>query len=84
MPTPAGEDYVGLNYHLTFNSSNIVKVVPLTILDDDADENMEVISASLSFPGLAPESVLLQPNTAVIQIFDDDGEVEFENAIAIH
>ena len=45
---------------------------------------MEVISASLSFPGLAPERVLLQPNTAVIQIYDDDGEVEFENAIAIH
>ena len=84
MPTPAGEDYIGLNYHLTFNSSNIVKVVPLTILDDDADEIMEVISASLSFPGLAPERVLLQPNTAVIQIYDDDGEMEFENAIATH
>ena len=82
MPTPAGEDYVGLNYHLTFNSSNIVKVVPLTILDDDADENVEVMSAFLSFPGLALERVLLQPNTTIIQIYDDDGEME--NAIAIH
>lgn len=72
----AGEDYVGLSYHLTFDSSNTINVVPLTILDDEADENMETMSASLSFPGLAPERVLLKPNTTVVRIHDDDGEME--------
>ena len=72
----AGEDYVGLSYHLTFDSSNTVSVVPLRILDDEADENMEIMSASLSFPGLAPERVLLEPNTTIIQIHDDDGEID--------
>jgi hypothetical protein len=72
----AGEDYVGLSYHLTFDSSNTINVVPLTILDDQADENMEIMSASLSFPGLASERVLLEPNTTIIQIYDDDGKME--------
>ena len=74
MPNPfisAGEDYVGLSYLLTFDSSNTISVVPLTILDDEADENTEVITASLSFPGLPLERVLLEPNTTVVQIHDD-------------
>ncbi len=53
------------------------------ILDDGADENMEIMSGSLSFPGLAPERVLLQPNTTIIQIHDDDGEMETP-CIVIH
>ena len=72
----AGEDYVGLSYHLTFDSSNTVNVVPLTILDDQADESTETMTASLSFPGLATERVLLEPNTTVVQIHDDDGEMD--------
>ena len=79
MPNPfisAGEDYVGLSYLLTFDSSNTVSVVPLTILDDEADESTEVITASLSFPGLPLERVLLEPNTTVVQIHDDDGELD--------
>ena len=79
MPNPfisAGEDYVGLSYLLTFDSSNTVSVVPLTILSDEADENTEVITASLSFPGLPLERVLLEPNTTVVQIHDDDGELD--------
>ena len=67
----AGEDYIGLSYHLTFDSSNAISVVPLAILDDEADENMEVMLASLSFPGLPLERVLLEPNTTVVQIHDD-------------
>ena len=79
MPNPfisAGEDYVGLSYLLTFDSSNTISVVPLAILDDEADENTEVITASLSFPGLPLERVLLEPNTTVVQIRDDDGELD--------
>ena len=79
MPNPfisAGEDYVGLSYLLTFDSSNTISVVPLTILDDEADENTEVITASLSFPGLPLERVLLEPSTTVVQIHDDDGELD--------
>ena len=72
----AGEDYVGLSYDLTFDSANTISVVPLTILDDEADENTETLLASLSFPALQTERVLLEPNTTVIQIHDDDGEVE--------
>ena len=67
---------MGLSYHLTFDSSNTISVVPLIILDDEADENMEIMSASLSFPGLATERVLMEPNTTVVRIYDDDGEME--------
>ena len=79
LPNPfisAGEDYVGLSYLLTFDSSNTVSVVPLTILGDEADESTEVITASLSFSGLPLERVLLEPNTTVVQIHDDDGELD--------
>ena len=79
MPNPfisAGDDYVGLSYLLTFDSSNTISVVPLTILDDEADENTEVITASLSFPGLPLERVLLEPSTTVVQIHDDDGVLD--------
>lgn len=73
----AGEDYVGLSYHLTFDSLNTrIRVVPLTILNDEADENMEITTASLSFTDLAPERVLLEPNATVVQIHDDDGEMD--------
>ena len=74
----AGEDYVGLSYDLTFDSANTgtISVVPLTILDDEADESTEILLASLSFPASQTERVLLKPNTTVIQIYDDDGEVE--------
>ena len=34
------------------------------------------MSASLSFPGLATERVLMEPNTTVVRIYDDDGEME--------
>ena len=61
---------------MTFDSSNTISIVPLTILDDEADENTEVITASLSFPGLPLERVLLEPNTTVVQIHDDDGELD--------
>ena len=67
---------MGLSYHLTFDSSNTINVVPLTILNDQTDENTETMTASLSFPGLAPERILLEPNTSVVQIHDDDGEMD--------
>ena len=61
---------------MTFDSANTISVVPLTILDDEAEESTEVLLASLSFPASQTERVLLEPNTTVIQIYDDDGEVE--------
>ena len=61
---------------MTFDSSNAINIVPLVILNDKVDENIETMSASLSFPSLPMERVLLEPNTTVVQIHDDDGELE--------
>ena len=75
---PAGDDYVGLiSYHLTFDSSNAIDVVPLVIIDDEADENIETLSASISFPGLPLERVFLEPNTTIVEIHDNDCKLVF-------
>ena len=62
---------------MTFDSSNAVDVVPLVIFDDEADENTEIMSASLSFPKLPLERIFLEPSTTVIEIHDDDGELVY-------
>ena len=73
---PAGDDYVGLiSYLLTFDSSNVIHVVPLAIIDDEADENTEILSASISFPGLPLERVFLEPNITTVEIYDNDCEL---------
>ena len=61
---------------MTFDFSNPVNVVPMVIFDDEADENIETLSASLSFPDheLPLKRVFLEPNTTVVEILDDDGE----------
>ena len=45
------------------------------ILDDDADEKSEIFLVSLSVPGSSSERIVLEPNTTVIEIHDDDGEL---------
>ena len=61
---------------MTFDSSNAVDDVSLVIFDDEADENTETLSASLSFSDheLPLKRVFLEPNTTVVEIHDDDGE----------
>ena len=75
---PAGDDYVGLiSYLLTFDSSNVIDVIPLAIIDDEADENTEILSASISFPGLRLQRVFLEPNITMVEIHDNDCELVF-------
>ena len=45
------------------------------IIDDEADENTEILSASISFPGLPLERVFLEPNTTIVEIHDNDCEL---------
>ena len=72
----AGEDYVGLtDYLLTFDSSNAVNNVPLEVLDDNVGGNTEIFLAYLSFPGSSSKRIILEPNTTVIEINDNDGEL---------
>ena len=66
---------------MTFDSSNAVDIVPLVIHDDEADENAETMSASLSFPGLPLERVFLEPNTTVVEIHDNDCELVYPQHI---
>ena len=64
-----------ISYHLTFDSSNTINVIPLVIIDDETDENIEILSASISFPGLPLQRVFLEPNTTMVEIHDNDGEL---------
>ena len=60
---------------MTFDSSNTIHTVPLAIIDDEADEHSETFSASISFPELPLERVVLDPDTTVVEIQDNDGEL---------
>ena len=55
----AGADYIGLtNFLLTFDSTNAIDVVPLVINNDRVAEDTEILSASLSFPGVPVQRVI--------------------------
>ena len=67
-------DYVGLPFNLTFvEASN--QSVAISVLDDDLVERSEVIQLLLTT--LIPNVVPVDPNSAQIEITDDDGEIFF-------
>ena len=62
------------NFLLTFDSSNAIDVVLYIVIHNDSvAEDVEVLSASLSFPDLPIQRVILNPNTTKAAIHDDDG-----------
>ena len=76
IPT-AGVDYVGLtNYLLTFDSSNTVITVNVSIVvaNDSVAEEDEEFTVSLSFPSEPIPRVTLNPHNATIVILEMNGE----------
>ena len=58
---------------LTFDSYNLIVVIPIMINDDESAERVETLSAHLSFLGQPTQGVILAPNTTMVEIYDDDG-----------
>ena len=73
LSTWPGADYVELTTLLTFNSMAVINVVAITIINDGAAEDVESLSAELSFHQLPPPAVILKPNSTVVEIHDNDG-----------
>ena len=78
----AGADYIDLtNFLLTFDSTNAIDVAPLVINNDRVAEDIEVLSASLSFPGVPVQRVILAPTTAIAAIHDDDRNIHYASQL---
>ena len=73
LSTLPGADYEELTTLLTFNSMVVINVVTITIINDGAAEDVENLSAVLSFHQLPPPAVILKPNSTVVEIHDNDG-----------
>ena len=69
----AGEDYQQLDELVTFPVGSTFQLVPLVIVDDDQEEGSETLTVSLSNPSSGVP--LAEPSSAVLTIWDDDGEV---------
>ena len=70
--TTAELDYIGAPFNLTFMEAS-TQSVPISIVDDDLVERTEVIQLLLTT--LTPNVIPTDPNTAQIEIIDNDGEI---------
>ena len=67
-------DYTAASGEFTFSSSSSQQCVNITILDDSVFESMlETFSVNID---TSVDRVVLEPNTTVVQIVDNDGEWE--------
>ena len=73
--TTAELDYVGVPFNVTFVESS-TQSVAISVLDDDLVERPEVIQLLLTT--VIPNVILADPNSAQIEITDDDGEIFFQ------
>ena len=73
LPTQPGADYAEVTTLLTFHSFAVIDVVTITIINDGTAEDVENLSAVLSFHQVPTPAVMLNPNTTVVEIHDDDG-----------
>ena len=69
--TTAELDYFGVPVNLTFTGESIESIT-ITIVDDDLVERTEMIQLLLTT--LTPGVVLIEPNSALIEIMDNDGK----------
>ena len=69
--TASDLDYIGESVNLTFTEANI-QFVNISIVDDNLVEPDEVIQLTLT--PLATTMVISSVNSAIIEIFDNDGE----------
>jgi hypothetical protein len=72
--TSAELDYIGAPFNVTFVEAS-TQFVAISIVDDDLVERPEVIQLLLTT--LTPNVIPIDPNTAQIEITDDDGEIFF-------
>ena len=71
----ANVDYVSrTDYALTFDQDKNCYTVNITIHNEGLDEEDEVFTMSLSFPGIDYQRVLLEPRNATVEIIDVIGE----------
>lgn len=73
----APDDYEAVNQTLTFDATNTRTTVPITIVNDEVDENEENFISRLSLEPVVgdPPNVQLQPDQATLLIGDDDGQL---------
>ena len=72
--TTAELDYVGVPFNVTFVESS-TQSVAISVLDDDLIERPEMIQLLLTT--LIPNVILADPNSAQVEITDDDSEIYF-------
>ena len=68
---------------VVFNSLITSQTIPILLVDDSIFEFTEFLQARLSFPGDAPEQVILNPGITNVTILDDDSELSLK-LIFIH
>ena len=61
---------------LTFGPANTLVDIPVTINDNNVYELTEMFSAAISFPGDPLPRVTLSPESALISIIDEDGQLQ--------
>ena len=76
-------DFIGLPFSLTFIEAGI-QLVNISILDDELVEQIEQIQLTLT--ALTQGMIVTNPDTAIILITDDDGEILYtvELCLLIH
>ena len=75
----AGEDYRTVPADVTFDSCDRVRAVSFPIIDDSRIEDAEAFTVRLERTSTLPAGITLSPDTATIEIQDDDGTlVQFE------
>ena len=66
----AGQDYTDTDIRVDFADGQIIRIIPIPIINDNVPESSETINLTLSpAPGGAP---VTSPSTAVVTINDDD------------
>ena len=71
-------DYTAANGEFTFSSSSNQQCVNITIVDDNVLESLETFSVTID---TSVDRVVLEPNTTVVEIVDNDGERDREREI---
>ena len=72
----AVSDYQATTQVLTFSGTTTQHNISISINDDDANEGPEQFFIGLEFQSVDVDSTItLSPNTAVIRIIDNDGNI---------
>ena len=70
----SSRDYESINTTITFNSSISTRVIPVSVLEDQIDEDQENLLARLRLePANGGLNVLIRPGQASLFIEDNDG-----------